>query len=98
MCPRGLKQGEICSPILFSLLINELANEIIKKGKHGISLSSDLIQKLMMLFADHVILLSFTITGLQHQLNILNNTANNLGLAILSKSNVVFLEMVDISL
>ena len=76
-CPRGLKQGEICSPILFSLFINELANEIIQKGKHGISLSPDLIQMLIMLFADDVILLSFTINGLQHQLNILNDTANN---------------------
>ena len=90
MCPRGLKQGEICSPILFSLFINELANEIIQKGKHGISLSPDLIQMLIMLFADDVILLSFTITGLQHQLNILNDTANNLGLVVnLSKSNIV---------
>ena len=29
MCSRGLKQGDSCSPILFSLLINELANEIV---------------------------------------------------------------------
>ena len=29
MCPRGLKQGEICSPILFSVLINELVDEVI---------------------------------------------------------------------
>ena len=43
-----------------------------------------------MLFADDVILLSFTITGLQHQLNILDETANNLGLVVnLSKSNIV---------
>ena len=66
-------------------------NEIIQKGKHGISLSPDLIQMLIMLFADDVILLSFTITGLQHQLNIFNDAANNLGLVVnLSKSNVVF--------
>ena len=90
MCPRGLKQGEICSPILFSFSINEFANEITQKGKHDISLSPGLIQKLIMLFADDVILLSFTITGLQHQLNILNDTANNLGLVVnFSKSKVV---------
>ena len=69
------------------------------KGKHGISLSPDLIQMLIMLFADDVILLSFTITGLPHQLNILNDTGNNLGLDVnLSKSNVVVFRMVDISL
>ena len=31
MCSRGLKQGDSCSPVLFSLLINELANEIVQK-------------------------------------------------------------------
>ena len=36
LCPRGLKQGEICSPVLFSLFINELANEIMQRGRHGI--------------------------------------------------------------
>ena len=85
-----IETGEICSSILFSIFINELANEIIQKGKHGISLSPDLIQMLIMLFADDVILLSFTITGLQHQPNILNDTANNFGLVVnLSKSNIV---------
>ena len=54
---------------------------------------------LIMLFADDVILLSFTITGLPHQLNILNDTGNNLGLDVnLSKLNVVVFRMVDISL
>ena len=33
MCPRGLKQGDICSPVLFSLFIDELANEIIERGR-----------------------------------------------------------------
>ena len=69
------------------------------KGKDGISLSPDLIQMLMMRFADDVIVLSFTITGLPHQLNILNDTGNNLGLVVnLSKSNVVVFRMADISL
>ena len=35
---QGLKQGCVASPILFYLLINELANEIIGKARHGISL------------------------------------------------------------
>ena len=37
-CFQGLKQGGVASPVLFSLLINELANEIIGKAKHGIPL------------------------------------------------------------
>ena len=56
MCSRGLKQGDSCSPILFSLLINELANEIVLKVKHGITLSSDILQLLVMLFVDDVVL------------------------------------------
>ena len=34
-CLRGVKQGNVCSPVLFSLFINELALDIIKGGKHG---------------------------------------------------------------
>ena len=90
MCLHGLKQGDICSPILFSLFINELAIEIIQNGKHGITLSPELIQILIMLFADDVVLLSYTVIGLQQQLNILRGTAKKLGLVVnLQKSNVV---------
>ena len=35
-CFQGLKQG--CVASLYSLLISELANEIIGKAKHGIAL------------------------------------------------------------
>ena len=55
LCPRGLKQGEICSPVLFSLFINELANEIMQRGRHGIQLIPDLIEIFILLFADDVI-------------------------------------------
>ena len=81
-CSRGLKQGENCSPILFSLLINELANEVEQHGKHGITLSPYLIQILIMLFADDVLLISNTVVGLQQQLNILRNAAHKLNLLV----------------
>ena len=90
MCSRGLKQEDSCSPVLFSLLINELANEIVLKGKHGITLSSGILQILIMLFADDVVLLSHTIVGLQQQLNVLKDTAKILHLVVnFEKSQIV---------
>ena len=90
MCSRGLKQGDSCSPILFPLLINELANEIALKGKHGITLSPDILQLLSMLFVDDVVLLSNTTVGLQQQLSVLRDTAQRLHLVVnFEKSQVV---------
>ena len=86
---RGLKQGDSCIPILFSLLINELANEIVLKDKHGISLSPDILQILIMLFSDDV-LLSNTIVGLQQQVSVLRDTAKRLHIVVnFDKSQVV---------
>ena len=67
-CTRGVTQGDVCSPVVFSLLINELALDIIKNGRHGVSLSSDFVQLVILLFADDLILLSETVIGLQTQL------------------------------
>lgn len=90
MCPRGLKQGEICSPVLFSLLINELANDIVQKGKHGIQLIPDFLEILILMFADDIILISDSVCGLQNQLNILWDSSRRLGLEVnLDKSNIV---------
>ena len=38
ICQKGLKQGEITSPLFFRCLVNELARYIIKTGRHGIQL------------------------------------------------------------
>jgi hypothetical protein len=90
LCPRGLKQGEINSPIIFSLFINELTKDILAEGRHGVQLFPDLVQILIMLFADDVALISDSVIGLQTQLNILYNTAKRLDLVVnLDKSNIV---------
>ena len=44
--------------LLFSLFINELALDIINNGRHGVSLSNDFVQLVILLFADDMILLS----------------------------------------
>ena len=48
----------MCSSVLFSLSVNELTKDIIESGKHGIQLGPDLIELLILLFADDVVLLS----------------------------------------
>ena len=83
-CPRGLKQEEICSPVLFSLFIDELANEIMQRGKHGIQVIPDLVEIVILLFADDGILVSDTVCGLQNQLNVLCNTADHLGRVVVN--------------
>ena len=90
LCPQGLKQGEVCSPVLFSLFINELTKDITISGIHGVQLSPDFIQLLILLFADDVALISDSVGGLQTQLNILCNTAKRLELVVnMDKSNIV---------
>ena len=80
----------MCSSVLFSLFINELTKDIIESGKHGIQLAPDLIEWLILLFADDVVLLSDSVFGLQTQMIVLFNTAKRLDLIInLDKSNIV---------
>ena len=81
-CTRGVKQGDMCSPVLFSLFINEIALDIINNGRHGINLSSDFVKLVILLFADDMILLSETVIGLQTQLNSLFSAASRLQLKI----------------
>ena len=89
-CTRGVKQGKVCSPVVFSLFINELALDIINNGRHGVSLSSDFVQLVILLFADEMILLSEVVTGLQIQLNSLFSPASRLQLKVsMNKSNIL---------
>ena len=89
-CIRGVKQGDLCSPVLVSLFINELALDIINNGRHGVNLSSDFVQLMILLFADDMILLFESVIGLQTQLNNLFSAASRLQLKVnMNKSNIV---------
>ena len=62
----------------------------MNNGKHGVQLHPDVIELFIMLFADDVVLLSYTPVGLQHQLNLLARNAESLDLTVnLEKSNIV---------
>ena len=64
-CPQGVKQGCLLSPLIFSLLISEVAEYVRKNGKHGIQLLSSLEEIFLLLFADDIVLVSSTPSGLQ---------------------------------
>lgn len=38
-CTGGVKQGDLCSPVLFSLFINKLALGMINNGTHSATLA-----------------------------------------------------------
>jgi len=89
-CLQGIKQGCLCSPILFTFFINELANDIINSGRHGIQMLPNQLEIFLMLFADDLALLSSTVIGLQNQLNLLYESSRRLGLRVnLSKTKVM---------
>ena len=89
-CPRGVKQGCLLSPLMFSFVINELAVELSKNGKHGTQLTPGATEISMLLFADDIILLFSTPAGLQNQLNHLKVEADRLHLTVhLDKTNIL---------
>ena len=89
-CTSGLKQGCKCSPILFSYVVEEIAKEVVRKGKHGIQFHPDMATIYLLLFAEDVVLLSDTPTGLQNQLDNLKCSAESVGLNInMSKSKAM---------
>ena len=89
-CTSGVKQGDVCSPILFSLFINELTAEVVRNGRHGAQFVGDMLELFILLLADDVVLLSETVVGLQTQLNCLSRAANSLQLKVnLNKSNII---------
>ena len=69
-CLKGLKQGCLCSPMLFTYFINELANDFIRGRSHEIQLLPKQIELFLVLFVDDLALLSSTVMGLQNQLNL----------------------------
>ena len=81
-CPVGVRQGCVLSPTLFSMFINQLANHMNERGRHGVQLLPDIMEIFILLFADDVALLSTTPAGLQHQLNILQTCCDDMQLSV----------------
>ena len=79
------------SPVIFSLLISEVANIVRMKEKHGIQLIPGQDEIFLLLFADDILLISSTPTGLQNQINNWQKASNSLGSIFhLEKKVIVF--------
>lgn len=65
----GLFQGEIISPILFNLFVNDIETMLYENINSGLTL--DQLSIILIMFADDYVLLSETAEGLQNHLNTL---------------------------
>ena len=89
-CPLGLKQGCLLSPIIFSLLIGDVADNVRNNGLHGFQMIPGGAEIFSLLFADDIVLLSSTPHGLQRQINSLQSASKTLGLTVnLNKTKVM---------
>ena len=77
---RGVRQGCLLSPLLFSLFLNDLAECFEKDGAHGVELWD--IRLCAMLYADGLILLSENEDDLKLQIASLGNYATKWKLEI----------------
>ena len=89
-CPVGVRQGCVLSPTLFSLFVNQLANQVNENGVHGVQLLPTLVELFILLFADDIVLISTTPGGLQVQLNTLKECCDSMKLTInLDKTKII---------
>ena len=79
-CAVGLKQGEVISPLMFSLFIEDL--ELFLQDNHSSGLLLDDILFILMLFADDMAILGNSVDDLQNSLNLLENYCKRWGLEV----------------
>ena len=88
-CSRGVRQGCLLSPMLFTLFLNDLNAAISSKAK-GISLGSDVVHTL--LYADDLVLVAETPEDLQTQLDVLKDFTENIMMKVnIGKTKVMVL-------
>ena len=86
-CPLGVKQGCLLLPLIFSLLISEVAEKVTQRGRQGYQFLPGTEELFIILFVDDVVLLARTPAGLQNQLNNLKSESENLRLTVNLQKN-----------
>ncbi|XP_078312623.1 uncharacterized protein LOC144619140 [Crassostrea virginica] len=84
----GLLQGEVLSPLFFTLYVNDLENEFTKRGNTPTELQ--LLSLYLLMYADDMVLFSESISELQNMLNTLQNYTTEWSLDVnVQKTKVV---------
>ena len=84
----GLMQGEVLSPILFSLYVNDFEIEFIKNGCTSIELQN--LHLFILMYADDMVLFSESVDGLQNMLDVLYDYTKQWNLEVnIQKTKIV---------
>ena len=84
---RGVKQGCVLSPTLFSIYVNDLANDINDKLR-GVDINGSNVA--ILLYADDIVLLSDSEANLQMMLNKLNDWCNKWRMTLIKRKQRSF--------
>ena len=64
-CTLGTRQGCKCSPIFFSIFINDLVSYLRQECKHGVIVSEDSDELIVLMYADDISNFADTVLRLQ---------------------------------
>ena len=68
-CALGTRQGCKCSPIFFSIFINDLVSYLRQECKHGVFVSEDSDELIVLMYADDIFNFADTVLRTQRQID-----------------------------
>ena len=89
-CNIGTGQGDLSSPIIFSLYINDLCKFIRENCRNGIFITQDVPDIFCLMYADDIANCADTAVNLQSQLNCIEGFCKETGMCVnLKKTEII---------